>query len=80
LIDNNIKTTWEPGCFDLEDAVTVDINGGETTVKLTNNTSSTQKFVGTCLDLSIQLDNYGTMASAEDWESVGLEIVSCTIE
>jgi hypothetical protein len=80
LIDNNIKTTWEPGCFDLEDAVTVDINGGETTVKLTNNTSSTQKFVDTCLDLSIQLDNYGTMASAEDWESVGLEIVSCTIE
>ena len=80
LIDNNIKTTWEPGCFDLDDAVTVDINGGETTVKLTNNTSSTQKFVDTCLDLSIQLDNYGTMASAEDWESVGLEIVSCTIE
>ena len=80
LIDNNIKTTWEPGCFDLEDAVTVDINGGETTVKLTNNTSSTQKFVDTCLDLSIQLDNYGTMTSSEDWESVGLEIVSCTIE
>lgn len=79
LIDNNIKTTWEPGCFDLDDAVTVNTSG-ETTVRLTNTTGSTQKFVDTCLDLSIQLDGYGTMASAEDFESVGLEIVSCTIE
>ena len=79
LIDNNIKTTWEPGCFDLDDAVTVNTSG-ETTVRLTNTTGSTQKFVDTCLDLSIQLDGYGTMASAEDFESVGLEIVSCAIE
>ena len=79
LIDNNIKTTWEPGCFDLEDAVTVN-TAGETTVRLTNTTGATQKFVDTCLDLSIQLDGYGTMATAEDWESIGLEVVSCTIE
>lgn len=79
LIDNNIKTTWEPGCFDLEDAVTVN-TAGETTVRLTNTTGATQKFVDFCLDLSIQLDGYGTMATAEDWESIGLEVVSCTIE
>ena len=57
LIDNNIKTTWEPGCFDLEDAVLVNLTG-ETTVTLVNNTDATQKFTPTCLDLSIQLDGY----------------------
>ena len=80
LIDNNIKTTWEPDCFNLDDAVTVDINGGETTVKLTNTTNSSQTFVDTCLDLSIQLEGYGKMDNPDDYESIGLEVVSCTIE
>ena len=78
LIDNNIKTTWEPSCFDLADAVTVNTSG-ETTVSLTNTTSSTQTFTATCLDLSIQLDDYGT-CNTDDWSTVGLEIVSCTIQ
>ena len=78
LIDNNIKKTWEPGCFDLDDAVTVNTNG-ETTVSLTNNTGSTQTFTATCLDLSIQLDGYGT-CNTDDWTTVGIEIVSCTIQ
>ena len=53
LIDNNIKTTWEPGCFDMDDAVTVNVNG-ETTVTLKNTTGATQKFTATCLDLSFR--------------------------
>lgn len=74
LIDNNIKTTWEPGCFDLEDAVTVNLNG-ETTVTLKNTTGTTQKFTPTCLDLSIQFDGYGEGDYANMFESV-----SCVIE
>lgn len=74
LIDNNIKTTWEPGCFDLADAVTVNLNG-ETTVTLKNTTGSTQTFVPTCLDLSIQFDGYGEGDYANMFESV-----SCVIE
>jgi len=74
LIDNNIKTTWEPGCFDLSDAVTVNLNG-ETTVTLKNTTGSTQTFVPTCLDLSIQFDGYGEGDYANMFESV-----SCVIE
>lgn len=74
LIDNNIKTTWEPGCFDLDDAVTVNI-AGETTVTLKNTTGATQKFTPTCLDLSIQFDGYGEGDYANMFESV-----SCVIE
>lgn len=81
LIDNNIKTTWEPACFDLDDAVTVNTNG-ETTVSLTNNTGSTQTFTSTCLDLSIQMDGYaaGSWGSGADLSGVNIEIVSCTIQ
>ena len=74
LIDNNIKTTWEPGCFDLDDAVTVNL-AGETTVTLKNTTGATQKFTDTCLDLSIQFDGYGEGDYANMFESV-----SCVIE
>lgn len=74
LIDNNIKTTWEPACFDLEDAVTVNLNG-ETTVTLKNTTGATQKFTSYCLDLSIQFDGYGEGDYANMFESV-----SCVIE
>ena len=81
LIDNNIKTTWEPGCFDLDDAVAVNTNG-ETTVSLTNNTGSTQTFTSTCLDLSVQMDGYaaGSWGSGADLSDVNIEIVSCTIQ
>ena len=78
LIDNNIKTTWEPGCFDLDDAVVVDTNGGETTVSLTNNTGATQSFTATCLDLSIQMDGYGNYGG--DTGNIDIEIVSVTIQ
>lgn len=78
LIDNNIKTTWEPGAFDLADAVAVDTNGGETTVSLTNTTGSTQTFTATCLDLSIQLDGFGDYGGTTD--NIDIEIVSCTIQ
>lgn len=87
LIDNNIKTTWEQGCYDLSDAVTVNLSG-ETTVTLTNNTGSTQKFTDTCLDLSIQgigyLDSsYGS--TGDEISKSGLfdnlfESISCVIE
>lgn len=85
LIDNNIKQTWEPACFDLDDAVIVNTTGGETTVKLANTTGATVTFVPTCLDLSIQYDGYGTAdvltdSGSPDWSTVELEIVSCTIE
>lgn len=78
LIDNNIKTTWEPGAFDLSDAVAVDTNGGETTVSLTNTTGSTQTFTATCLDLSVQLDGFGDYGGSTD--NIDIEIVSCTIQ
>ena len=78
LIDNNIKTTWEPGCFALDDAVAVNTNGGETTVSLTNTTGSTQTFTSTCLDLSIQLDGYGDYGG--DTGNIDIEIVSITIQ
>lgn len=68
LIDNNIKQTWEPGCFDLSDAVEVNTNG-ETTVSLTNTTGSTQTFTSTCLDLSIQLVGY----AQGDWTKKDLD-------
>lgn len=74
LIDNNIKTTWEPDCFGLDDAVTVN-TAGETTVTLKNTTGATQKFTGTCLDLSIQFDGFGEGDYADMFESV-----SCVIE
>lgn len=74
LIDNNIKKTWEPGCFDLDDAVTVNVDG-ETTVTLTNTTGSTQKFTSTCLDLSIQFDGFGEGDYTDMFESV-----TCVIE
>lgn len=74
LIDNNIKTTWEPGCFDMDDAVTVNVNG-ETAVTLKNTTGATQKFTATCLDLSIQFDGYGEGDYTDMFESV-----SCIIE
>lgn len=81
LIDNNIKMTWEPNCFDLDDAVTVNTNG-ETTVSLTNTTGATQTFTSTCLDLSIQMDGYaaGSWPSGADLDNVNIEIVSCTIQ
>src|SRR5574344_223598 len=85
LIDNNIKTTWEQGCFDLSDAVTVNTSG-ETTVTLTNNTESTQTFTATCLDLSIQLDGYGTIDAGktadgkDDFSGIKMEVTSCTIQ
>ena len=78
LIDNNIKQTWEPGAYDLPDAVAVDTNGGETTVSLTNTTGSTQTFTATCLDLSIQLDRFGDYGGSTD--NIDIEIVSCTIQ
>ena len=78
LIDNNIKQTWEPGCFDLDDAVAVNTDGGETTVSLTNTTGSTQTFTGTCLDLSIQMDGYGDYGG--DTGNIDIEIVSVTIQ
>ena len=78
LIDNNIKQTWEPGAFDLADAVTVDTNGGETTVSLTNTTGSTQTFTATCLDLSVQLNGFGDYGGSTD--NIDIEIVSCTIQ
>lgn len=78
LIDNNIKQTWEPGAFDLADAVAVDTNGGETTVSLTNTTGSTQTFTATCLDLSVQLDGFGDYGGSTD--NIDIEIVSCTIQ
>ena len=78
LIDNNIKQTWEPGAYDLPDAVVVDTNGGETTVSLTNTTGSTQTFTATCLDLSIQLDGFGDYGGSTD--NIDIEIVSCTIQ
>ena len=74
LIDNNIKKTWEPGCFDLDDAVTVNVDG-ETTVTLTNTTGATQKFTSTCLDLSIQFDGFGEGDYTDMFESV-----TCVIE
>lgn len=74
LIDTNIQTTWEPGCFDMDDAVTVNVNG-ETTVTLKNTTGATQKFTATCLDLSIQFDGYGEGDYTDMFESV-----SCIIE
>lgn len=74
LIDNNIKTAWEPACFDLDDAVTVNTNG-ETTVTLHNDTGKTQTFTATCLDLSIQFTGYGEGDYANMFESV-----SCVIE
>lgn len=80
LIDNNIKTTWEPGCFDLADAATVNLNG-ETTVTLTNTTDATQTFTPTCLDLSIQLDGYGTIdLGNKDFSGIKMEVTSCTIQ
>lgn len=82
LIDNNIKQTWEPGCFDLSDAVEVNTNG-ETTVSLTNTTGSTQTFTSTCLDLSIQLVGYaqGDWTKKDlDFSGINVEIVSCTIQ
>ena len=78
LIDNNIKTTWEPGAYDLPDAVAVDTNGGETTLSLTNTTGSTQTFTATCLDLSVQLDGFGDYGGSTD--NIDIEIVSCTIQ
>ena len=78
LIDNNIKQTWEPGAYDLPDAVVVDPNGGETTVSLTNTTGSTQTFTATCLDLSIQLNGFGDYGGSTD--NIDIEIVSCTIQ
>lgn len=84
LIDNNIKQTWEPGCFDLSDAVEVNLNG-ETTVSLKNTLGSTVTFTGTCLDLSIQYNGYGTANTLgedgnPDFTTVDIEIVSCTIQ
>lgn len=78
LIDNNIKTTWEPGCFDLDDAVTVNLTG-ETTVTLTNTTDATQKFTPTCLDLSIQLDGYLKNFNAEEVPDL-IQSMTCVIE
>jgi hypothetical protein len=80
LIDNNIKTTWEPGCFDLSDAVTVNL-AGETTVSLTNTTDATQNFTTTCLDLSVQLDGYGTIdLGNKDFSGIKMTVTSCTIQ
>ena len=78
LIDNNIKTTWEPGCFDLDDAVTVNLTG-ETTVTLTNNTDATQKFTPTCLDLSIQLDGYLKNYNNDEVPDL-IQSIKCVIE
>lgn len=85
LIDNNIKQTWEPGCYDLADAVEVNTTG-ETTVSLKNTTDGMVKFTDTCFDLSIQGKGYGSLADGTeiadgvDLSTVTIEIVSCTIE
>lgn len=79
LIDNNIKTTWEQGCFDLDDAVTVNTSGS-TTVTLKNTLGMKTGFTATCLDLSIQangfLDGYVDGGEALDV----FESISCVIE
>lgn len=82
LIDNNIKTTWEKDCFDLDDAVVVN-KDGETTVTLKNTLDTKVGFTSTCLDLSIQLDGYGTIDGATEenkLEGLQIEITSCVIE
>lgn len=78
ITDNkDIGGIWEPKRFEQSDAVELNTNG-ETTVSLTNTSGSTVTFTGTCLDLSIQLDGYGTLDG--DASAVGVEIVSCTIQ
>ena len=78
ITDNKtIGGTWEPKRFEQADAVELNTNG-ETTVSLRNTSGSTVTFTDTCLDLSIQLDGYGTLDG--DASAVGLEIVSCTIQ
>lgn len=75
LIDNNIKTTWNPQCFDLDDAVVVNL-GGETRVGLKNTLGTTVKFKDTCLQLAIDWDGYGDGSEnyTDMFESVKLEI------
>ena len=78
ITDNKtIGGVWEPKRFEQSDVVELNTNG-ETTVSLTNTSGSTVTFTDTCLDLSIQLDGYGTLDG--DASAVGLEIVSCTIQ
>ena len=74
LCDNMIKGVWEPGCFDLDDAVTVNLSG-ETTVTLTNTTGASVNWTADCLNLSIQFDGFGE----GDYTDM-LESVTCVIE
>ena len=74
LCDNKIKGVWEPACFDLEDAVTVNLTG-ETTVSLKNTTGATVNWTEDCLNLSIQFDGYGEGDYTQMFESV-----TCVIE
>ncbi len=76
LIDNNIKKTWEPDCFNLEDAVEVNTSG-ETTVSLKNTTGSTVTFTDYCLQLAISRDGATLDGDVSD---VKIEITSCTIQ
>lgn len=75
LIDNNIKTTWNPQCFDLDDAVEVNLSG-ETRVGLKNTLGETVKFKDTCLQLAIDWDGCGDGSEnyTDIFESVKLEI------
>ena len=78
--DKTIGGTWEPKRFEQSDAVELNTNG-ETTVSLRNTSGSTVTFTGNCLDLSIQLNGYGgTWPDYTDVSSLGIEIVSCTIQ
>lgn len=76
LIDNNIKTTWNPQCFDLDDAVTVNLDG-ETTVTLANTLGKTVGFKDTCLQLVIDWDGCGD--GSENYTEI-FESISCVIE
>lgn len=81
ITDNKtIGGIWEPKRFEQSDVVELNTNG-ETTVSLTNTSGSTVTFTDTCLDLSIQLNGYGgTWPDYTDVSSLGIEIVSCTIQ
>ena len=74
LCDNMIKRVWEPECFDLDDAVTVNLKG-ETTVTLTNTTGASVNWTADCLNLSIQFDGFGEGDYTDMFESV-----TCVIE
>lgn len=67
ICENAINSAWEPNCFDLAEAITIE-SDGQYTLTLTNTTDAAVKWAdkSTCLTIAMQYTDYATADTSVD--------------